>query len=168
MYIWGGNLISWSAKKQHVVARSSTEAEYRALAHVTSEICWTQSLLSELKGISEVTPMVWCDNLGAKSLAFNPVFHARTKHIELDIHFVRDKVTNKELEIEFIPSADQLADIFTKPLPTARFLSMRDKVGVKSTNSTLKGGDKIETGGPYSSDQNLEDEFGMNAKFDKT
>ena len=79
----GPNLISWSSKKQHVVARSSTESEYRALAHAAAEITWLQSLLTELPVPQHSCPIIWCDNLGAASLASNLVVHARTKHIEI-------------------------------------------------------------------------------------
>ncbi|KAJ3688843.1 hypothetical protein LUZ61_018007 [Rhynchospora tenuis] len=91
----GPNLISWSSKKQATVSKSSTEAEYRSLAVTASEILWLTYLLSELKHKTQSQPTMWCDNLGATFLAANPVFHARTKHIELDFHFVREKIQNK-------------------------------------------------------------------------
>ena len=126
------NLISWCAKKQSVVSRSSTEVEYRSLAHVASEITWMQSLLSELRIESKNIPTVWVDNLSAIALASNPVLHARTKHIEIDVHFVRDKVIRKELDIRHVPSTDQIADIFTKPLSLQFFSKLRNKLGVCS------------------------------------
>ena len=82
------NLVSWSARKQATVARSSTEAEYKALANATAEVIWIQTLLAELRIPHPPVARLWCDNLGAKYLSQNPVFHARTKHIEVDYHFV--------------------------------------------------------------------------------
>ena len=86
----GPNLISWSARKQPTVLRSSTEAEYKSLANATVELMWVQKLLTELKIDHPTVASVWCDNLGATYLSANPVFHARTKHIEIDFHFVRE------------------------------------------------------------------------------
>ena len=93
-----------------------TEAEYKAIANATAEIIWVQSLLREQKISQEKLPVLWCDNIGATYLSENPVFHARTKHIELDYHFVRERVAQKLHQINFVSSKDQLADIFTKLL----------------------------------------------------
>ncbi len=112
----GDNLVSWSARKQATVSRSSTESEYKALANATAEIMWVQTLLAELQVESPSMAKLWCDNLGAKYLSANPVFHARTKHIEVDYHFVRERVSRKLLEIDFVPTGDQVADGFTKAL----------------------------------------------------
>ncbi|CAM8988175.1 unnamed protein product [Rhodiola kirilowii] len=116
----GSNLIAWSAKKQTTVSRSSTESEYKAVADTTAEIIWIEGLLKELN-IQYNSPVLWCDNIGATYLSTNPVFHARTKHIEIDYHFVRERVARKLLHIRFISSKHQLADIFTKPLPQPQF-----------------------------------------------
>jgi histone deacetylase 1/2 len=112
----GSNLISWNAKKQATVSRSSTEAEYKALANATAEIMWIQILLREIGIQSPRVAKLWCDNMGAKYLSANPVFHARTKHIEVDYHFVRERAARKLLDIEHISTRDQIADGFTKPL----------------------------------------------------
>jgi histone deacetylase 1/2 len=114
----GPNLVSWSSRKQPTVSRSSTEAEYKALANGTAEAMWIQSVLKELGVFQPKPPVLWCDNLGATYLSANPVFHARTKHIEIDFHFVREKVALGALDVRFIASGDQIADIFTKPVTT--------------------------------------------------
>lgn len=126
---FGPNLVSWSSKKQTLVARSSTEVEYRSLANTTAEILWIQSLLQELQ-IPYLTPHVFCDNMGAVALTHNHVLHARTKHMELDIFFVRDKVINKSLIVTHVPSLDQVADIFTKALSPTRFAALASNLKV--------------------------------------
>ncbi|KAJ0526175.1 putative RNA-directed DNA polymerase [Helianthus annuus] len=125
----GSNLISWSAKKQRTVSRSSTESEYKAIADTVAELIWLKSLLREL-GLDSKAPTLWCDNLGATYLSANPVFHARTKHVEVDYHFVREQVTQGELHIKFISTDDQIADIFTKPLSSQRLEFLRSKLQV--------------------------------------
>jgi histone deacetylase 1/2 len=122
---YGRNLIAWSARKQPTVSRSSTESEYKALANATAELIWVQGLLRELGIRQGNPPVLWCDNIGATYLSSNPVFHARTKHIEVDFHFVRERVARKLLSIKFISSKDQLADIFTKALPLPLFHACR-------------------------------------------
>ena len=102
----GCNPISWSTRKQATVSRSSTEAEYKALADATAEMMWVQRLLIELKVQHPSAAPLWCDNLGATYLSANPVFHARTKHIEIDFHFVRERVAQKLLDIRYICSGD--------------------------------------------------------------
>ncbi|XP_071683458.1 uncharacterized protein [Lolium perenne] len=116
----GPNLVSWSARKQATVSRSSTEAEYKALANATAEMIWVEALLTELGVKLLQKPSLWCDNLGATYLSANPVFHARTKHIEIDFHFVRERVADNRLAIRFISSKDQVADGFTKALPVKK------------------------------------------------
>ncbi|MFS7969739.1 putative RNA-directed DNA polymerase [Helianthus anomalus] len=126
----GSNLISWRARKQRTVSRSSTEAEYKALADTVAELTWLEALLKELHVSMTSAPILWCDNLGATYLSANPVFHARTKHVEIDFHFVREKVAQKQLSVQFIKTEDQIADVFTKPLSSKRFLLLRSKLQV--------------------------------------
>ena len=101
--------------------RSSIEAEYKSLANATAEVVWLESLLAELGVKLNQAPCLWCDNLGATYLSANLVFHARAKHIEIDFHFVRERGTKKLLQIRLIPSKDQVADGFTKPLAVRSF-----------------------------------------------
>ncbi|KAD7116530.1 hypothetical protein E3N88_03798 [Mikania micrantha] len=128
----GTNLVSWSARKQKTVSRSSTESEYKALADAVAELTWLQTLLQELHVPIQTVPTLWCDNLGATYLSANPVFHARTKHVEVDFHFVREKVAKRQLSVQFISTDDQIADVFTKPLPSQRFPNLRSKLRVAS------------------------------------
>jgi hypothetical protein len=142
-YFSATTLFLWSSRKQKNVSRSSTEAEYRAIADATAELIWVQSLLREL-GISiPQAPILWCDNIGVTYLTANPLFHARTKHISIDYHFVRDQVSSHVLNVHFISSKDQLADTFTKPLPTSKFTSLRDNLHVCDLLLMLRG--RIET-----------------------
>jgi histone deacetylase 1/2 len=127
---FGPNLVSWSARKQPTVSRSSTEAEYKALANTTAEIMWIQRLLKELGVGHSPVARLWCDNIGARYLSANPVFHARTKHIEIDFHFVRERVAQKLLDIRYIHTDDQLADGFTKPLPVAKMKEFRSNLNL--------------------------------------
>lgn len=135
--------ISWSSKKQTAVSRSSTEAEYRSLANATSEMLWIQSLLSELHYHCHRVPTIWCDNLSTIALSANPIFHSRTIHLELDVHFVREKVASKLFNVHYVPSLDQTADILTKPLTAISFTHLRSKLCIFSrTTLSLRGKDK--------------------------
>jgi histone deacetylase 1/2 len=122
---FGPNLVSWSARKQPTVSRSSTKAEYKALANAMAEMMWIQRLLTELGIPHSKVARLWCDNIGTKYLSANPVFHARTKHIEIDFHFIRERVAQKLLDIKFISTGDQIADGFTKPMTTAKLREFR-------------------------------------------
>jgi histone deacetylase 1/2 len=124
----GPNLVSWSSRKQPTVSRSSTEAEYKALANATTELIWVESLLKELGVRLRERPRLWCDILGATYLSANHVFHARTKHIEIDFHFVRERVARKQLEVKFISSKDQIVDGFTEALPAVNLREFRRNI----------------------------------------
>ena len=136
----GPNLVSWHSRKQHTVSKSSTEAEYRSVATLVAKISWLQSLLKELNISSSTTPVIWCDNLSTVYLSANPILHARTKHIEIDLYFVPEKVLQKQIQIHHVPSSDQLADVFTKATPNSRFLTIRAKLSVNQSPPWVWGG----------------------------
>ena len=124
------------------MSRSSTEVEYCALATTAIKLSSLRQLFRDLLLFLHHVPVLWCDNVSAIALASNPVFHARTKHVEVDYHFIRERVLRKDLAISFVSGKDNLADIFTKPLPGPLFLFFRDKLMPRSSSICLKGDDK--------------------------
>ncbi|GJY10948.1 ribonuclease H-like domain-containing protein [Tanacetum coccineum] len=127
----GDNLLSWSAKSQATLSRSSAEAEYRGVANVVAETAWIRNLLCELHTPLFTATLVYCDNVSAVYMSTNPVQHQRTKHIEIDIHFVRDFVASGQVRVLHVPLRFQYADIFTKGLPTALFIEFRSSLNVQ-------------------------------------
>ncbi|WVY97892.1 hypothetical protein V8G54_030043 [Vigna mungo] len=134
----GSTPISWSSRKQRSVARSSTEAEYKALADTASELLWVLSLFTDLGHMPTTNPVIFCDNLGATTLSANPIFHSRMKHIALAYQFVRENVQKGKFRVSFVSTDDQLADIFTKPLLHSRFDSLLSKLHLSSKSSNLR------------------------------
>jgi len=126
----GDNLVSWSSKRQHTVSRSSAEAEYRAVAHGVAEATWLRQLLVELHCPLRRATLVYCDNVSAVYLSSNPVQHQRTKHVEIDIHFVREKVALGHARVLHVPTTSQYADVFTKGLPTSLFQEFRSSLTI--------------------------------------
>ncbi|KAL0427911.1 UNVERIFIED_CONTAM: Retrovirus-related Pol polyprotein from transposon RE1 [Sesamum latifolium] len=126
----GTLLISWKTKKQHTVSRSTAEAEYRSMASATCELIWVYNLLQDFQ-ITIHTPIPFlCDNQAALHIVANPVFHERTKHLEIDCHLVRDKFKEGFLALRHVPSNAQLADVFTKTLTGPSFLALISKLGL--------------------------------------
>ena len=129
----GDNLISWSSKRQPTVSRSSAEAEYRAVANGVAEACWLRQLLQELLHPLRHATVVYCDNVSAVYLSSNPV--QRTKHVEIDLHFVRERVALGEVRVLHVPTTSQYADVFTKGLPTSVFTEFRSSLNVRGAPS---------------------------------
>ncbi|CAL1362807.1 unnamed protein product [Linum trigynum] len=124
----GGAFVNWRCRKQDKVSKSSTEAEYRAMSDVASELVWMQRLLLDL-GVTCPSPItLHVDNTSAIQIAVNPVLHDRTKHIEIHVHYVCDLVHEGFLVVRHVASADQLADLFTKPFHRSRHMLLSDKL----------------------------------------
>ncbi|MCH82966.1 retrovirus-related Pol polyprotein from transposon TNT 1-94, partial [Trifolium medium] len=129
-FFMGSSLISWRAKKQNIVSRSSSEAEHHALPFASCELQWLLFLLQDLGVECTRAPILYCDNQSTIHIAANPVFHKHTKHLEIDCHFVRDKVQHGLFKLLPISTKSQLADFFTKALPPKPFNSFISKLGM--------------------------------------
>lgn len=136
----GDNLVSWSSKRQETVSRSSSEAEYKGVANAVAETCWIRNLLLELKCPITSATLVYCDNVSVVYLSNNPVKHQRTKHVEINIHFVREKVAMGQVRVLHVPSTSQYADIFTKGLPSSLFNDFKSSLSVQPPDDKTEGG----------------------------
>jgi hypothetical protein len=136
----GDNLVSWSSKRQATISRSSAEAEYRAVANGVAEACWLRQLLLELHCPLRRATVVYCDNVSAVYLSTNPVQHQWTKHVEINLHFVRHHVALGEVRVLHVPTTSQYADIFTKGLLTSVFVEFRSSLNVRDALSSDCGG----------------------------
>ncbi|XP_062103182.1 uncharacterized mitochondrial protein AtMg00810-like [Humulus lupulus] len=126
----GSGAISWCSKRQPTVSLSTTEAEYRAAAMTAQESMWLMQLMKDLHQSTDNAILLYCDNQSAIRLAENPVFHARTKHVEVHYHFLREKVLQEEIEMQQINTDDQVANIFTKGLSTIKFSKFRTQLNL--------------------------------------
>ncbi|KAM2129542.1 hypothetical protein ACFX1R_009206 [Malus domestica] len=131
----GASLVSWKSKRQKTVSLSSAEAEYRAMAGACCELSWLRCLLKDLGILHQRPALLHCDNKAVLHIAANPVFHERTRHIEMDCHFIRDKIQDGSVVTRFVPSSNQLADVLTKPLGKDTFSKIIHKLGVLNIHS---------------------------------
>ncbi len=125
MFFFGSGDVSWSSKKQPTVALSSTKIEYRSATIVACEVVWLQKLLSDLGQSVDALVVIYCDNINSTLLVNNPIYHTRTKYIEVHYHFIRQKVLTKEIDLIHVSTEDQVVDIFTKALGTYKLRKFR-------------------------------------------
>jgi len=127
---FGGVLVSWKSKKQETVSRSSAEAEFRSMATCAAEITWLIGLYKELGVCVNLHVHMICDSKAAIQITANPIFHERTKHIDIDCHFVRERIKSGMIQTEYINTKEQLADLLTEGLGTTQHHVLLDKLGV--------------------------------------
>jgi hypothetical protein len=170
----GSATITWSSKKQPIVALSSTEAEYRGAAVATCEAIWLKRLLKDLHEEVSDSTVIYSDNLNSIQLAKNPVFHAQTKHIEVHYHFVHERVLSGEVELQYVSTDRQTADIFTKPLGLDKLRQFSGTLGLRHLDvlnlrgrHDQKGRKELEPKGPTSRFQGgiLVNEFRSHPRF---
>ncbi|KAM1185123.1 hypothetical protein ACFX2G_014767 [Malus domestica] len=118
----GSNPVSWKSKKHDSVLRSSTKAEYKALAHTVADIAWIRNVLKYMVVVLNYVPVIYCDKKFAIALSASPVFHSKIKHLDTYYHFVREKVQKRDLQVQYLSTEDQIADILTKGLHSPSFL----------------------------------------------
>ena len=132
LFRMGAGAISWSSKKQHIVALSSTEAEYIAQMHTAKEVLWLHSFLRELCSAPDDPLILNCNNQGVITLAKDNKFHTCTKHIDMCYHFIHEAVEDRKVMVQYIPTRDNVSDIFTKPLAKAKFWELTELFGLRA------------------------------------
>ncbi|KAJ0431334.1 putative RNA-directed DNA polymerase [Helianthus annuus] len=130
VFMYGSGAVSWRSKRQPTVSLSTTEAEYRAAAVAAQECIWLVRLLRSLHQVVDYSVKMFCDNISAIKLAENPVFHDRTKHIEIYYHFIRERVLKEDIEMKAIKTTEQVADAFTKSLPGPGLLKFCNRMNL--------------------------------------
>ena len=144
-FVMSGRCVSWKSMKQRTVALSSTEAEYMALSEATQKAVWLNAFLCELNEIfSDTAVKIYDDNQGSIALAQNPEYHKRTKHINVRYHFVREKVKDGQVILEYISTLDMLADFITKPIPATQFRVLRGKLGIQGLKAVESSGSVVK------------------------
>ena len=136
----GDALVSWSLQRQPTASRSSVEAEYRSVANAVAECVWLRQLLRELRCAVTSATLVYCNDISAVYLSSNPVHHRGTKHVELDIHFVREHVALGDFRVLHVPARQQFADVMTKGLPSPAFQEFRSSVCIRPPDAQTAAG----------------------------
>jgi hypothetical protein len=142
----GQGAVTWSSKKQYIIALSSTEAEYIAQTHAAKEALWLRTFWAEMQNAEPTTMTINCDNQGAIALSKDNKFHARTKHIDIRYHFIRKAVEDGKLAVVYIPTEDNAADIFTKVLPKTKFRQFVELLGLRVIRGSPDRGGNESTG----------------------
>jgi hypothetical protein len=135
----GSGLVCWFSRKQKSVALSSAEVEYMAASQANCEAIWLRKMLVDLFGQEMPPTVIHCDNQSCIKLSKNPVFHDRSKHIEIKYHFIRDWVQRGAVQLQYVSTDDQVADILTKALPRHKHVYFRDKMGLLRNTSSIRG-----------------------------
>lgn len=134
VFLLAGCAISWSSKRQPTVALSSTEAEYKSLTEACKEAVWAVGALAELNSPQQLPMHLSCDNQSAIALSQNPRFHARTKHLEVQHHFIREQVANGLVQVVYCPTDLMTADVLTKALSKAKHLQHAHGMGLRAAS----------------------------------
>ncbi|MCO5593259.1 hypothetical protein L7F22_047266 [Adiantum nelumboides] len=148
MFSFGSGVVTWSSKKQPTVALLSTEAEYKGGAVAACEVAWLEMLLQDLDIQVQDPVVIYCDNLSSIQLAQNPMFHARTKHIEVHYHFIRERVLDGDINLAYIGTEDKAADLFTKALGAEKLRRFRGMLGLRDMALKLRGSVEISSSMP--------------------
>jgi transposase InsO family protein len=139
VFFVGMGAISWNCRRQPTIALSTTEAEYMATSHSTKEAIWLRKLLADVGFVQEGATTIMCDNQGCIALAKNPTHHSRTKHIDVQHHFIREKLDSGEIILKYCPTEDMVADVLTKALAKERHQRLAFEMGLREGNYSQSG-----------------------------
>jgi hypothetical protein len=128
----GDNLVSWSLKRHNIISHLSTETEYHVVVNDVAEACWLHQLLVELHNPLLQATLVYCDNVSAIYISINPIQHQRTKHVEINLHFVHEHVADRDVRVLYVPTTSQFTNILTKGLPYSVFSEVRSNLNICS------------------------------------
>ena len=131
----GFRLVSWFSKKQSSIVLYTAESEYVVVASYCTQLLWMMQTLQDIQITCTPPISIFCDNKSAISISKNPIMHLKTKHIPIKYHFLREQVLEQKVKLEYVPSKEQVVDIFTKPLPRETFEYLRQKMGVVDASS---------------------------------